>query len=107
MNLELKLREHRILFKPLVVMVSDEREALFKKLKAQKDEMDLIIENPDVDVKLKLKAMDVSLRIAKAMAGVLKTIEAEKIKADIEELKKVMSEVQKRQNRERKRLQMI
>jgi hypothetical protein len=88
-------------------MVSDEREALFKKLKAQKDEMDLIIENPDVDVKLKLKAMDVSLRIAKAMAGVLKTIEAEKIKADIEELKKVMSEVQKRQNRERKRLQMI
>ena len=107
MNLELKLREHRIVFKPLVVMVSDEREALFKKLKAQKDEMDLIIENPDVDVKLKLKAMDVSLRIAKAMAGVLKTIEAEKIKADIEELKKVMSEVQKRQNRERKRLQMI
>jgi hypothetical protein len=106
-NLELKLREHRIVFKPLVVMVSDEREALFKKLKAQKDEMDLIIENPDVDVKLKLKAMDVSLRIAKAMAGVLKTIEAEKIKADIEELKKVMSEVQKRQNRERKRLQMI
>jgi hypothetical protein len=101
------LREHRIVFKPLVVMVSDEREALFKKLKAQKDEMDLIIENPDVDVKLKLKAMDVSLRIAKAMAGVLKTIEAEKIKADIEELKKVMSEVQKRQNRERKRLQMI
>jgi len=106
-NLELKLREHRIVFKPLVVMVSDEREALFKKLRAQKDEMDLIIENPDVDVKLKLKAMDVSLRIAKAMAGVLKTIEAEKIKADIEELKKVMSEVQKRQNRERKRLQMI
>lgn len=88
-------------------MVSDEREALFKKLKAQKDEVDLIIENPDVDVKLKLKAMDVSLRLAKAMAGVLKTIEAEKIKADIEELKKIMGEVQKRQNRERKRLQMM
>lgn len=107
MDLELKLREHRILFKPLVIMVSDEREALFKKLKAQKDEVDLIIENPDVDVKLKLKAMDVSLRLAKAMAGVLKTIEAEKIKADIEELKKIMGEVQKRQNRERKRLQMM
>jgi hypothetical protein len=106
-DLELKLREHRILFKPLVIMVSDERESLFKKLKAQKDEVDLIIENPDVDVKLKLKAMDVSLRLAKAMAGVLKTIEAEKIKADIEELKKVMGEVQKRQNRERKRLQMM
>lgn len=103
----MKLREHRILFKPLVIMVSDEREALFKKLKAQKDEVDLIIENPDVDVKLKLKAMDVSLRLAKAMAGVLKTIEAEKIKADIEELKKIMGEVQKRQNRERKRLQMM
>ena len=95
------------MFKPLVIMVSDEREALFKKLKAQKDEVDLIIENPDVDVKLKLKAMDVSLRLAKAMAGVLKTIEAEKIKADIEELKKIMGEVQKRQNRERKRLQMM
>ncbi len=51
--------------------------------------------------------MDVSLRLAKAMAGVLKTIEAEKIKADIEELKKVMSKVQRRQNRERKRLKMI
>ncbi len=103
----MKAREHRILFKPLVIMVSDEREALFKKLKQQKDEVDHIIENPDVDVKLKLKAMDVSLRLAKAMAGVLKTIEAEKIKADIEELKKVMSKVQRRQNRERKRLKMI
>ncbi len=102
----MKLREHRILFKPLVIMVSDEREALFKKLKQQKDEVDLIIENPDVDVKLKLKAMDVSLRLAKAMAGVLKTIEAEKIKADIDKLKKIMGEVQKRQNRERQRRQM-
>ena len=53
----MKSRKHRIFFKPLTIIVPAEREALYKKLKEHKAKADLIIENPNVDVKLRLKAM--------------------------------------------------
>lgn len=85
-------REYKIWFKPLTIIYSAEREALFRKLKAQKEEVDLMIENPDLDVKLKFKAMDVSLKLAKCMAGILKTAEAHEIGERIKELKKQVDE---------------
>jgi len=72
--------------------VPAEREALYKKLKEHKAEADLIIENPDVDVKLQLKAMDMAMKLTKAMANVLKNIEDEKFAAELEELKKIVDE---------------
>ena len=84
------LHERKILFKPLTIIVPDERESLFKKLSQQKDEVDLIIDNPDVDVKLKLKALDTSVKLAKAMTGLLKTVEFETFTAELEELKQIV-----------------
>ncbi len=88
--LDLKVRKHKIFFKPLIIVVPDERESLFKKLKKQKDEVDLIIDNPDIDVKLKLKAMDASVKLAKAMTGLLKTVEFAEFTAELERLNKIV-----------------
>jgi len=88
----LKSRQHRIFFKPLIIIVPAEREALYKKLKEHKAKADLIIENPDVDVKLKLKAMDMSVKMTKAMAGVLKNIEYDEMVAEVARLKKLVEE---------------
>ena len=86
------MRKHKIFFKPLTIVVPDEREALFKKLSKQKDEVDLIIDNPDIAVKLKLKAMDASVKLAKAMAGLLKTVEDTAFADELERLKKIVNE---------------
>ena len=86
------MRKHKIFFKPLTIVVPDEREALFKKLSKQKDEVDLIIDNPDIDVKLRFKAIDASVKLAKAMVNLLKTVEAATFTAELEELKKIVDE---------------
>ena len=99
----MKTHRHKIYFKPLTIIVPNEREALFKKLKAHKAEVDLIIENPDVDVKLKLKAMDMSVKITKVMAGVLTTIQAAEITAEIAKLKKLMDEMLEEDKHENQR----
>ena len=95
--------EYTIRFKPLTIVFRVEREALFRKLKAQKEEVDLMIENPDLDVKLKLKAMDVSLRLAKGMAGILNSGEAHEINESLEQLRKDVSGELARRKREDER----
>jgi len=97
--------EYAIRFKPLTIVFRVEREALFRKLKAQKEEVDLMIENPDLDVKLKLKAYDVSLKLAKGMAGILKTGETHQINESLEQLRKdVTEEMEKRKREDKRRL---
>jgi len=102
----LKSRKHRILFKPLTIIVPAEREALYKKIKEHKAEADLIIENRDVDVKLRLKAMDMSVKMTKAMAGVLKNIEEEKMAAELKRLKKLVEEELEKRRLETQRLHL-
>ena len=101
----MKSDEHEYTFrlKPLTLVFRVEREALFRELKAQKEEVDLMIENPDLDMKLKLKIYEVSLKLAKAMAGILDSGETRQINEDVEQLKKDVTEALKRQKRERER----
>lgn len=88
----MKSRKHKIFFKPLTIIVPAEREALYRKLEEHKAKADLIIENPEVDVKLRLKAMDMTVKLTKAMANILEDVEDEKFAAELEELKKIVKE---------------
>ncbi len=98
-------REYTIRFKPLTIVFRVEREALFKELKAQKEEVDLMIENPDLDVKTKLKAYDVSLKLAKAMAGILDSGETRQINETLDQLKKdVKGELARRKREDNRRM---
>ena len=96
-------REYKIWFKPLTLIIPAEREVLFRKLKAQKEKVDLIIENPDLDIKMQMKATEVSVKIAKTMAGILKVAEAHKITEELEELGKLVREELAKKKREDER----
>ena len=96
--------EYLIKFKPLTIVFPVEREVLFRKLKAQKEEVDLMIENPDLNVEMKLKAMELSLKLAKGMAGILKTGEKHQINETLQQLKKDVAKEIGSRKRERERL---
>lgn len=74
--------------KPFTITVPSERAAIYNKLKHEVTELQSIIGNPNVDHRLKLKAVGQLARLCSVMAGVLKDYQLDSIEEDLEQLKR-------------------
>ena len=84
------MRAIRLEFKPLMFEVPDERERLYKKIKALLERAEEIA-NTHQNIKYRLKAMEVAARLAQFLAGVLKDVQLDQIE---DELRKLEGEAQ-------------
>ncbi|MEM1551316.1 MAG: hypothetical protein QXH03_01435 [Candidatus Bathyarchaeia archaeon] len=77
------MRAIRISFKPLRIQV--EREEVYTRLKRLLDKAEFLANNHE-SVKVRLRAMEIVVKIAQFLAGTLKDIQLDEIQSEIERL---------------------
>jgi hypothetical protein len=100
---DVDMKELKVQFKPLTIVVPPEREALYEKLKAHMAVVDEILSDPSAPRKLKLRALAVEAKLAQALWGVLKEVEDEEIHAAIAELRQKMDQLKPKGDARRRR----
>lgn len=97
------MKELKVQFKPLTIVVPPERQALYEKLKAHIAVVDEILSDPRAPRKLKLRAIAVEAKLMQALLGVLKEVEDEEIHAAIAELRQKMDQLKPKGDARRRR----
>ena len=81
-------------FKPMILAVAEEREAIFNTLKSHFEELQAMTNDTVLPKKLRLRAMGLAVQVAEAMEGILKDAYQDKLLADIAETKEMLAEWQ-------------
>lgn len=79
-------------FKPFTIPINAEREQVYQQLKQQLAELQLIVNDPNVSMKFRLRAAGLIIRACQALANVLEDMQLEEIEANIRRLKAEVEE---------------
>jgi len=90
------MRELKIMIKPLTIEVNKERELIYQQLKRQLEELQLVANDSEISMRLRLKAAGLIIRVCQALANVLEDMQLEEIEAKIHKLQADVAEEQKR-----------
>lgn len=93
-------------FRPMSLTVGGEREAIYLALKAQLEELQKMANDAGLPLKVRLQAMGLAVQVAKAMSGILKDADTDKMTAEIAALKSAVEEELRRRVAERLRAGM-
>ncbi len=73
--------------KPFIIEVTPERETEYANLKKAREEAQKLVNDPDLHVKYRLRALEVLTKIIRDMTGILKDVQLDEVERDLEELK--------------------
>jgi hypothetical protein len=80
------LKKVALKFKPMILAIAEEREAIFYSLKGQFEELQAMANDAALPKKLRLRAMRLAVQVAEAMEGVLKDAGFDKFWAELADL---------------------
>jgi hypothetical protein len=90
----------------MALTVGGEREAIYGALQAQLAELQRMANDGGLPVKVRLQAMGLAVQVAKAMSGILKDADTDRITAELAAMKKVVEAELERRKRERAQAQL-
>jgi hypothetical protein len=99
----LVLKKVALKFEPMILAITEEREAIFNTLKDQFEELQAMANDTALPKKMRLRAMGLAVRVAEAMEGVLKDAYQDKLLADIAETKEMLAKSQRNKQRKKGR----
>jgi len=86
------MRELKIMIKPLTIEVNKERELIYQRLKRQLEELQLVANDSETSMRLRLRAAGLIVHVCQALANVLEDMQLEAIEEKIKKLKAALEE---------------
>jgi len=86
------MRELKIMIKPLTIEVNKERELIYHQLKRQLEELQLVVNDSEISMRLRLKAAGLIIRVCQVLGGILEDVQLESIEAGIRKLRAEVEE---------------
>jgi hypothetical protein len=74
--------------KPFIIDVTPEREDIYTRAKKAFQEAETLMNDADLHVRYRLRAMEILGKLARVLAGFLEDVQLDAIEADLEELKR-------------------
>lgn len=81
-------RRMKLTLNPLYIKIPEERMEVYAKLKGLLARAESIANNHE-NIRIRLRAMEVAVKIAQFLAGVLKDAQLEQLEAEVEELERI------------------
>jgi hypothetical protein len=97
----LVLKKVVLKFKPMVLAVTEEREGVYNALKGQFEGLLAMANDSALPQKLRLRATGLAVQLAEVMKGILKDVDLDEFRAEMEKLMVSVESIKKERARER------
>jgi hypothetical protein len=96
------LKKVTLKFKPMILAVTEEREAIYSTLKGQFEELQAMANDTALPQKMRLRAMGLAVQMAETMEGILKDTAQDRFAVELKDLTEKVEEWQLEQKLRKK-----